>query len=247
MTHKNLKTTTPSNIACATATYRSLALEEFAAEINAGLSLALYHLAAVPGIATTLQSTGHLAERPELRVDEVSRLLVTLLLHGFDEAGSRAAIRVMNRVHREFEVPNDHYLYALSLFVVVPTRYIDSTGSRTLSTDERKAVASFYAELGRLMGVKDIPQTYAAFEEYCDVYERRHVRTSPAGRELAAAIRSFHDARLFGNLLDKASPAVHAAITVASGTMSEERAPSRCPFGYTSPRYVEAVSSKVVK
>ncbi|MFE5301379.1 oxygenase MpaB family protein [Streptomyces sp. NPDC056632] len=234
-----METTPPSNVARGTDIYRGLALEEFAAEINAGLSLALYHLSAVPGIATTLQSTGSLAERPERRVDEVSRLLITLILHGFDEADSRTAIRAMNRVHRKFEVPNDQYLYALGLFVVVPTRYIDSTASRTLSADEKAAVAGFYAELGRLMGLKNIPRSYAAFEEYCDVYERRHVRPSPAGRELAAALSSFHDAHgSFGNLLDKASPAVRAAVAVAPDNVIEEGAVSHCPFGYTSPQYV---------
>ncbi|MEU8527085.1 oxygenase MpaB family protein [Streptomyces sp. NPDC048629] len=222
-----------ATVADAITTYRGVALRDFVAETHAALSLALYHLSAVPGIATTLQSTGRLSAAPELRVHEVSRLLLTILDHGFDDLRSRSALRAMNRVHRNFTIPNDEFLYALSTFVIVPTRFIATAGPRPLTTTEREGTSRFYSELGRLMGVKHIPGSYTEFEEYFDAYERRHARGSVHGRELSDALSAFHRDTELGDITNMASPAVRAAIADPPAS-SPEQPPAfgGCPFAH---------------
>ena len=56
----------------------------------------------------------------------------------------------------------------------MPIRWIDKYGWRRLTEAERTASANYYRELGRHMGIKDIPATHQQFAAFLDQYEREH-------------------------------------------------------------------------
>ena len=70
----------------------------------------------------------------------------------------RAAVRRMNQMHGAYDISNDDKLYVLSAFVVMPIRWLDTYGWRRLTEAERVASANYYVELGRHMGIRDIPR-----------------------------------------------------------------------------------------
>jgi uncharacterized protein (DUF2236 family) len=73
----------------------------------------------------------------------------------------------------------------LSTFVVQPIRWLDSYGWRPMSECERVASANYYRDLGRRMGIRDVPPTWQAFARLLDAYEREHFGVDPGARDVA--------------------------------------------------------------
>ena len=151
--------------------YRILVSHEFPWDMNQSLSFALYRTYAVPSIGRLLKQTGEFTERTQKRYDDTALILDTVLEHGLTSEPGRAAIRRMNQMHGAYPISNEDFLYVLSTFVVMPIRWIDRFGWRRLSETERIASACYYRELGRLMGIRDIPATYQELAAYLDAYE----------------------------------------------------------------------------
>jgi hypothetical protein len=69
----------------------------------------------------------------------------------------------------------------------MPDRWIEQYGWRPLNDAERAASANYYRNLGRHMGIRDIPVTFAAFANLLDRYEEAHFANDVASRAVADA------------------------------------------------------------
>jgi len=167
--------------------YRITATHEFPWDMNQALSFALYRTFAVPSIGQLLYETGEFTQRVQKRYDDTGLILDAVLEHGFSSEQGRAAIRRMNQMHRGYSISNDDMLYVLSVFVVVPIRWMLDYGWRRFCEQERVASANYYRELGRHMNIKDIPTTHQEFAELMDDYEREHFGFSEGGRNVSDA------------------------------------------------------------
>jgi hypothetical protein len=176
--------------------YRTSALIEFPWDTLMGLNLAFYRTFAVPGIASLLASTGEMTRRTRKRADDTGLLMLEMIEHGLDHERGRAAVRRLNQIHRRFDIPDDEYRYVLGCFMVVPVRWLDRYGWRPLCCHERRASFVFYRELGRLMGITGIPDSYPAMAEFFDDFEAHRLGGSDAGRQLMAATASLFRARV---------------------------------------------------
>ncbi|KAJ2929427.1 hypothetical protein H1R20_g7656, partial [Candolleomyces eurysporus] len=85
----------------------------------------------------------------------------------------RAAIALarMNFIHSKYRISNDDYLYTLSLFILEPARWADLYSWRRLSQMEQEAFFLFYADVGRKMGITDIPGTLEELKAWSEAYE----------------------------------------------------------------------------
>ncbi|WP_448624582.1 oxygenase MpaB family protein [Geodermatophilus sp. URMC 64] len=160
---------------------------EFPWDMNQALSFALFRTYAVPSIGSLLASTRELIDRVQKRYDDTVLLLEAILLHGPTEGDGRTALRRMNQMHGFHHVGQDDLRYVLCTFVVTPIRWLDEYGWRRMSETERIASANYYRELGRYMGIRDIPETWQAFARHLDAYERAHFAYSDGGRRVAEA------------------------------------------------------------
>jgi hypothetical protein len=167
--------------------YRVLATHEFPWDFNQSLSFALFRTYAVPSIGSLLYRTGEFLGRPQKRYDDTVILLDTVLEHSLDAGRGREALRRMNQMHGAYPISNDDYRYVLSTFVVMPDRWLADYGWRPLSDAERTASANYYRNLGRHMGIRGIPETFAAFSDLLDGYEKDHFRYDAGGRAVADA------------------------------------------------------------
>jgi hypothetical protein len=70
----------------------------------------------------------------------------------------------------------------------MPVRWIGRYGWRDLTADEVRAAVTYYREVGRLMGIRQIPPTYAEFASSLDSYEREHHSPCEANRRLAVSL-----------------------------------------------------------
>ncbi|MFF0216835.1 oxygenase MpaB family protein [Streptomyces vinaceus] len=167
------------------AIYRLTATYEFPWDMTRALELALFRTYAVPSIGRLLAETAEFTGRPQKRYDDTSLLLDAVVEHGFESDTARTAIRRVNQMHRAYDITNEDMRYVLCTFVVIPARWLDAYGWRPLTHHERRAAANYYAELGRHMGIKDIPGSFEEFEETLRTYEEAHLGWDEGGREVA--------------------------------------------------------------
>jgi hypothetical protein len=156
------------------------------------LEFALFRTYAVPSIGELLDKTQHFERQGQKRYDDTALLIAEWLEHGYDSERGRAAIRRMNQLHHHWPISNEDYLYVLSVFIYVPKAWYTLYGTRPLSDKENLALYTFWVEVGKRMGLKNIPATNEAFEQYHHDYERQHFAyTDPNRRVADATIRVF--------------------------------------------------------
>ncbi|MEU1181854.1 oxygenase MpaB family protein [Streptomyces sp. NPDC005820] len=167
--------------------YRLTAAYEFPWDFTRALELALYRTYAVPSIGRLLAETAELTDRSQKRYDDTSLLLDAVVEHGFDSERGRTAVRRINQMHRSYDIGNDDMRYVLCTFVVMPKRWTDAYGWRRMSHHEIVASTVHYGTLGRRMGIRDIPETYEAFENCLDAYEKAHFAWDEHARRVSDA------------------------------------------------------------
>lgn len=212
------------------------ALHEFPWDLQQALSLALFRTYAVPSIGRLLHHTQAFEDTTQKRHDDTVLILDAVGTHGPDSTPGRAAIRRMNQMHGRYDISGDDMRYVLSTFVVTPVRWIASYGYRALSEAEIIAIVHYYRRLGELMGIKDIPETYADFATLMDDYEAEHFAFDAGGRAVA-------DSTL--QLLESFYPAF-AARGVRTFTLAILDPHVREAFGYPAPARPVIVLSKAV-
>lgn len=192
--------------------YRAQAMLDLAWETRFGLNLALYRTFAVPRIAGLLAATGEMTSNPHKRAFDTGLWMYELIEHGLEHQRGREVVRGLNRMHRRYEIADEDYRYVLATFVVVPTRFIDDVGWRASTAVEREAVAAFYARLGQLMGIPDVPVGYQGFAAFFDTYEAAHIAYSEAGAAQMRATATVIAQALPGRARWLAEPATAAML-----------------------------------
>lgn len=162
---------------------------DFSFDTTRALEFALYRTYCVPSISALLDQTGEFARRPQKRYDDTDILVSELMEWGYDSERGRAAIRKMNGMHHRFDIANGDYLYVLSTFVYEPIRWNDRFGWRPMIAAERQALYHFWREVGRRMGIREIPPDFDAFERFNRDYERENFRYTDANRRIGGATR----------------------------------------------------------
>lgn len=211
--------------------YRILAAHEFPWDMSQALGFALYRTYAVPSIGRLLYETGEFTERTQKRYDDTGLLLDAVLEHGLGSTVGRSAVRRINRMHGMYDISNDDMRYVLCTFVVVPNRWLDRFGWRRLSEHEKTAAANYYRQLGRHMGIRDIPATHQEFAAALDAHEAEHFAYDAGARAVA-------DATL--DLMTTFPPNSHApAALVRRFSYALMDAPLLDAFGYPHPSRLE--------
>ena len=167
--------------------YSVMATHEFPWDMNQALSFALFRTYAVPSIGGLLHDTGEFTERTQKRYDDTVVLLDGMAEHGLESPRGRAALRRMNQRHARYDISNDDLRYVLSTFVVVPIRWLDAYGWRPMSERERVASTHYYRDLGRHMGIREVPETWQGFAALMDSYEADHFAYDARARAVADA------------------------------------------------------------
>ena len=184
---------------------------EFPWDMTRALELALFRTFAVPSIAKLLDQTREFTDHTLRRYDDTAIIINEILINGYDSERGMAFLKRMNRMHGQYDISNDDFLYTLSTFVFEPVRWIERFGWRDLYPNERHALFYFWREVGVRMRIQDIPETYAGFEQFSLDYEQKTFASTEAGKRVASATRdlllSFY---LPQPLWKKAEPMVYA-------------------------------------
>jgi len=153
------------------------------------MNLAFYRTFGIPRIAKLLASTGEITHRTHKRADDTGLIMYLLIYYGFEHPRGQSVLSRLVRMHQRHQISNADYLYVLACVAVIPTRWIAQHGHRPLTSREIHATYQFYSDLGRRMGLIDIPSTYAELEAFLDAYDDAHMRDDEAGVHLMQASR----------------------------------------------------------
>ena len=162
---------------------------EFPLDTTLSSQLAFFRTYAVPSIARLLDATGEFALRAQRRYDDTELLIAEFVEHGYDSPRGRAAIRRMNRLHGPHGIANQDFLYVLSTLVLEPIRWNERFGWRPLLEAERQSTFHFWRRVGRLMGIRGLPETLAGLEAFNRRFELERFAFSAEGRRVAIATR----------------------------------------------------------
>ena len=155
--------------------------------IRKSLEFALFRTYTVPRMTRILQSTGQFERHGQKRYDDTTLLLTTIAEQGYDSEFGRRAIEKMNYLHGHFNIPNEDFLYVLSVFIYEPLRWSERFGYRRSTDTEKLAGYYFWCEVGKRMGIQEIPTTFAAFQAWSEEYEQRHFTYAESNRAIGDA------------------------------------------------------------
>ncbi|WP_433120363.1 oxygenase MpaB family protein [Micromonospora sp. CA-246542] len=176
--------------------YQTMLRYEFPWDLKLGLNLAFNRSFSVPAIAAVHTTTGELTERTQKRIDDTGLLMYEMVLNGFDQPRGRDALRRVNQIHRPYGIGNDDFRYVLGCLVVIPIRWLRTYGWRPPCCHERQATYLFYRELGRRMGITDIPGSFEEFETWFDAHDAAHLLPNDDAAAIERATRMLMLARL---------------------------------------------------
>jgi hypothetical protein len=185
---------------------------EFPFDVTRSLELAFFRTFAVPSIAELLGSTGEFVERARKRYDDTDLLISTFVEHGHSSRVGRAAVRRMNQLHGRFAIANEDFLYVLSTMVLEPFRWNERFGWRPAIEAERVAMLAFWREVGRLMNIDDIPDTYDELERFNVEFERTRFAYTDAGHRVATAMIAMFVGKIPGLPLRLGTRGIHALL-----------------------------------
>ena len=157
---------------------------EFPWDYTRALEFALFRTYCVPSISALLAATGEFRDRPQKRYDDTALLMAEVAAHGYDSPRGKEALRVINRAHGRYAITNDDMLYVLSTFIYDPIDWIDRYGWRRLHPHERLGAFHYYSEVGKRMGIRDIPADFESFRRFKESYEEREFVYSDTNREI---------------------------------------------------------------
>lgn len=212
---------------------RRLACCDFPWDITRSLELALFRTFASPRIGALLHTTGEFERCPQKRYDDTDLIVSAIVEHGYDSELGSKAIAHLNAIHGRFGIANEDFLYVLSTFVFEPLRWIERFGWRRPTIDEKQGWFEFWREVGKRMGILDLPETYADFERYNLEYEATTFRYTGASSQVGEATRELF-ASWFPRVL---RPLVRASIHA----LLDVRLRLAFVFPTPSPGYVRAV------
>lgn len=161
-----------------------LSCHSFWWDTEKALEFALFRTFAVPSISKLLSETGEFRRRPRKRYDDTELIMYEILENGYDSPQAARAFRRMNDMHRRFNISNEDFLYVLSTFLFMPIYWNEKYGWRKLIEGEKLAAYFYYKEVGKRMNIKDIPESYEAFEAFHIQFEKEHFRFAETNREI---------------------------------------------------------------
>ncbi|MDP1540505.1 MAG: oxygenase MpaB family protein [Moraxellaceae bacterium] len=160
---------------------------EFAWDITRSLEIALFYTYGSATVSGLLDRTGEFAKHGQKRYDDTRLLIAHFMDGGWDGPIGSAALARMNKTHAHYKIANDDFLFVLWTFIDFPIRWSLQFGPRPFTAHEQLAWFNFWIEIGRRMGMVELPTTKTAFDEWVDLYCSKVFVYAPANQRVAEA------------------------------------------------------------
>jgi hypothetical protein len=155
--------------------------------LQKSLEFALFRTYAVPHTSRVLVAAGQFEKHGQKRYDDTTLMLSGLTEKGLDSEYARIVIGRMNELHGRWNLKNEDMLYVLSTFIFEPLRWSENFGWRKPTQHERLANFYFWSEIGKRMGIKNIPEKIDDYEAFNIAHEKKHFKYDDANRKIGLA------------------------------------------------------------
>ncbi|TMQ70800.1 MAG: DUF2236 domain-containing protein [Candidatus Eisenbacteria bacterium] len=162
---------------------------EFPWDSVRSLEIALYRTYCIPSISGLLDRTGEFYQHTQRRYDDTAILIAEMCEWGYEGGRGQEALARINWAHGHFKIGNDDFLYVLWTFISEPIRWMDTFCWRKLCPNERQGYYYFWREVGKRMGMRDIPPSLEAFTAWAAAYEREHFHFAETNQKIGSATR----------------------------------------------------------
>nr|GAT49597.1 predicted protein [Mycena chlorophos] len=120
-----------------------------------------------------------------------------------DDLDPRAVLAIarVNWLHGKYKISNEDFLYTLGLFMFEPAKFAARYSWRAHAPLEQHAAFVYWSEVGRKMGIEDIPETAQGFKDWIEEYEQLRMVPAESNRDLAQCTTDellFAVPRIFG-------------------------------------------------
>ena len=161
----------------------------FPYDIERSLEFGFFRTFAVPSISRLLASTGEFKRNTKKRYDDTELIMYEIIENGYNSDRAQRAFKRMNAMHGAYSIDNDDFLYVLSTFVFIPIFWLDRFAWRKPTRKEKRAIFYFFKEVGKNMGIKNIPEDYREFKAFHLKYEKENFKYSKSNSEIAKYTR----------------------------------------------------------
>jgi hypothetical protein len=152
---------------------------------RAGTYLALIRMMGITHLVTALYGHAQIASQTHTRLARTRQTLLDLIVHGFDSEPGRAAIHRLRAVHAHLAAQPEDFRYVLGTFFLEPMRWNAAYGRLQLVPEEIAQLLAFWLQVGKAMGLTNLPATLAEWESTQVEYEACHLRHTLQGERLA--------------------------------------------------------------
>ncbi|CAA7271256.1 unnamed protein product [Cyclocybe aegerita] len=176
--------------------------------MNVALAFALFKTYGIPTISKLLAATKQLKSKETIsrRYTDTEILIATWVscpISGFldlqaskeisekgadakpaDDPRAMIALARVNYLHSRYKISNDDYLYTLSLFILEPMVWADRYAWRRLSPLEKEAGFIYWKEIGKRMGIREIPETIPELSAWSKKYEEMYMVPAQTNRDI---------------------------------------------------------------
>jgi len=189
------------------------------------LEFGLYRTYAIPSISGLLDKTGEFKDQACKRYNDTDLLIREFTENSLDSKRGTAAIKRLNTIHGWYNISNEDYLYVLSVFICEPVRWLKRYGFRNFHPNERQAAFAYWIEIGKRMGIKDLPQNYEECEKWNEEYEKKFMIYAESNVKIAESTTKLFLSVVPESIRGQARMVIYA--------LCDERL--RKAFGYPSP------------
>jgi hypothetical protein len=155
--------------------------------VRKSLEFGLFKTYSIPSISKLLVATKQLTEHTSRRYDDTDLIMCHMTEDPLYSPLAQLAVRRLNELHGKYVIPNEDYLYVLSVFIVEPARWIERYGFRPLHRNELDSFHLKYTNIGLQMGIQQVPKSFEEAADYMDSYEDKYMTFHPANAKLAAS------------------------------------------------------------
>jgi hypothetical protein len=165
---------------------------------------------AIPGISKVSVGAREMVDRVGKRYADTTVLVGEFLVNDIDSERACVAINRMNWIHSRYgsKIQMDQMVYTLCLLTCEALQWIDKYDWRQTIPLEKHASWVFWYEVGRRMGLTDVPESFEACATFIEDFETMNMAPSDDNAVIAKGVFALYASTIPAFL----TPLVHAVL-----------------------------------
>ena len=150
----------------------------------------MYQAFAIPGISKVSVAAKEMVSRVGKRYADTTVLVGEFLVNDIDSERACIAINRMNWIHSRYgsKIKMDQMVYTLCLLTCEALQWIDRYDWRQTTALEKHASWVFWNEVGKRMGLTDVPESFEACADFIEAFEKRQMEPSEDNAVIAQGV-----------------------------------------------------------